>query len=413
MGQEGGKQRQYDYLPLTLSIETKGNRSTPLILRGTPLPTKRSQTFSTASDNQKSVEIKVLWGESPVANKNICIGSYTLKDIPEALKAVPQISVTYEVDKYCNVKIEAIEAKSDKKIETTLIENGTTLTDDLILRVLKEAEENREEDDARLVVADAELRVREDQEKDSVTVITRELEALLGDLGIALMEGNKEKIIQKRKALEAKLKQRQQSISPFEFGDLGSIFDSVFQPASKWQPRRRPIISQAKSEPKESKKADSPLVVQESHITLIQDFLRNIDPMLELKRVGAWEAVDSDRPDGCAQAAHSMREVLRQLLDKLAPTEEVKKAPWYEKPQSGSPVTRAMRIRFSIEKSGLVSESSLSLTNDLAAAVGSMYDKLSEESHSNKKVAISSTRMYLHACEAVIGLITIQMHNSY
>ena len=123
---------QFDFLPLTVSIETLGGVSTPLILRGTPLPAKRSQTFSTAADNQPSVEIKVLLGERLLANKNIEIGACMLKDIPPASRGQPQISVTFEVDRFCNVKVEAVELKSGGKIEATLKEKGTSLTNDLI-----------------------------------------------------------------------------------------------------------------------------------------------------------------------------------------------------------------------------------------------------------------------------------------
>ena len=74
---EQEKPKQFEFLPLTLSIETLGGLSTPLVKRGTPLPAIRSQTFSTATDNQPSVEIKVLLGERPLANKNLVLGKHT------------------------------------------------------------------------------------------------------------------------------------------------------------------------------------------------------------------------------------------------------------------------------------------------------------------------------------------------
>ena len=86
MEPKDNNQLQFDFLPLTVSIEPLGGISTPLILRGTPLPAKRSQTFSTAVDNQKSVEIKVLLGERPLANKNMPVSSCMLKNIPPAPK---------------------------------------------------------------------------------------------------------------------------------------------------------------------------------------------------------------------------------------------------------------------------------------------------------------------------------------
>jgi molecular chaperone DnaK len=157
-------QLQFDFLPLAVSIETLGGIATPLVLRGTPLPA--NQTFSTASDNQKSVEVKVLLGERLLANKNITIGSCLLGDIPPAPKGQPQICVTFEVDRFCNVKVEALEVKSGKKIEATLNKTGVGLTRDMIQQLLREAEEHREEDKARSVIASAELQVRRAQEQN-------------------------------------------------------------------------------------------------------------------------------------------------------------------------------------------------------------------------------------------------------
>lgn len=407
MESKGNKQPQLDFLPLTLSITTLGGMSTSLIRRGTPLPVKRSQVFSTAMDNQKSVQIKVLLGERPLADKNKPILSCVLEDIPAAPRGMPQIRVTVEVDRFCNVKVEAIEKTEGKKIETTLEKSSVNLTNGLIQQLLNEAEENREEDDARSVIASAELRIRKDQEQNSVTATTRNIEKLIANIGIALMESNKAQISSRTKQLETLLAESQETYSPF--GGLGSLFDSFFAPKQlKKQTERRQTPADSKT--MKSERMNSVPVVQTSNTSLIQSFLETVDPELELKRAGAWEAVGSNRPDGCVQASHSMREVLRQFLAKLAPTEEVVKASWYRKPEDGAPVTRAMRIRYVLAGSDVVSESTLSLTNDLAAAVHSMYAKLSAESHGSKGATIPATRIYLNACEAVIGLIAIQRH---
>ena len=104
-----------------------------------------------------------------------------------------------------------------------------------------------------------------------------------------------------------------------------------------------------------------------------------------------------------------MREVLRQLLDKLAPVSQIQASPWYQKPKEGPPVTRAMRIRYTLAgPSPLPSESTLTFINGMAAAIDAMYAKLSAETHSGKKPKISTTRMYLNACEALIGLIATE-----
>jgi len=395
---------QFDFLPLTVSIETLGGLSTLLILRGTPLPAKRKQTFSTASDNQPSVEIKVLLGERLLANKNMTVGSCLLEGIPPAPKGVPQIRVTFEVDRFCNVKVEAVETKSGGKIEATLKKTGISLTNDLIQQLLREAQENCEEDKVRSVIASAELRIRKDQEQNSVTATTQKIEKLLADIGIDLMEGNELSIGAKTKELEKLL-----ADTSFEYGGFGNIFDAFFQTKpTKKVAQHRPTATRPDSKTMKSERTNSLSTVVTHPTTLVQSFLENIDPELELKRAGAWEAIESNR-DGRAQASHSMREVLRQLLDKLAPAEEVLKATWYKKPESGTAVTRSMRIHYALAgMSDVPSESTLSLINDLAAAVDSMYAKLSSESHNDKKVTVTVTKMYLTACEAVIGLIASQ-----
>jgi hypothetical protein len=403
------KQQQYDYSPLTLSIETLGGISTSLVPRGTPLPVQRSRIFSTATDNQKSVEIKVFWGERPIANKNFLIGSFLLKDIPEASKGTPQIRVTFEIDKFCHIKAKAAELKSGKEIEAILEASSTILTNALIAKALKQAADNNLEDSALSMIAEAELAIRKDQEQNYTTAATTKIETLIGELGIALAEKNELTIAIKSKELEKALSARKQATSLSAFGglgDLGDVFGSIFGPPSGLQRGQRATSRRSSSRTNESKKvSESKPIVPTGTLALIQGYLEIVDPILEQKRSGAWEALESSRPDGCAQATHSMREVLRQLLNKLAPEQQVKKAPWYEKPNSGASVTRAMRIRYIISGSVVESESSLSLINDLAQAVDSMYSKLSAESHSNREAEITATQMYLNACEAVIELI--------
>ena len=108
---------EYEYSPLTFSIETKGGISTPLIRRGTPLPSKRNQIFSTAEDNQKSVEIHVLIGERPLAKYNVSFGRCLLSNIPPAKLGTPQIRVTFDVYKSCDISIETLETKSGVKVD--------------------------------------------------------------------------------------------------------------------------------------------------------------------------------------------------------------------------------------------------------------------------------------------------------
>ena len=145
---------------------------------------------------------------------------------------------------------------------------------------------------------------------------------------------------------------------------------------------------------------------QEYGRTIKEDFLTQLSPELERKRRGAWQTLEGSTSDRHAQAVASMREVLRCLLDMLAPDEQVRKARWYEKPKQGNPVTRAMRVRFAIAgDSTEVSKSTLEHIDVLAEAVEAMYAKLSAQEHGGKAGEDRITRAYLRACESVIELI--------
>jgi len=410
MDAKDSDQIEFDFLPLTLSIETLGGLSVPLVLRGTPLPTKRSQNFSTVNDDQKDVEIIVLLGERILAKNNMKIGSCSLKGIQDAPKGSPQVRVTLELNRSCDIKVEAVEVKSGNKIEAKFEKMGASLTSELIQQLLREAEENRIEDKARSVIALAEQRIRKDQESGALSATTKQIETLVAEIGLALMNANGVLLTEKTKALEELLAKPGIPYSPFGFGGYGDIFDAFFgakppQKIKQFQQTTTPASSKTMKG-----KAPNSLATVAAHTSpVIQSFLENLDLGLEQKRSGAWEAIESNGADSLSQASHSMRELLRQLLDKLAPTEYVLKAPWYNKPKEGSPVTRAMRIHYAIAGTSEVSsESTLSLINDLAAAVDSMYAKLSAESHSDKKAKVQPTKMYLFACEAVIGLIATE-----
>src|ERR1700759_4333457 len=101
-------QRRFEFLPLSLRLETLGGVATPLVLRGTPLPAKRSEVFSTAADDQVSVEVHLLMGESPLARNNISFGKFHLNDIPKASQGEPQITVEFSVEQTCSVTARAL-----------------------------------------------------------------------------------------------------------------------------------------------------------------------------------------------------------------------------------------------------------------------------------------------------------------
>lgn len=149
-----------DVTPLSLGIETMGGVFTKLIERNTTIPTSKSQIFSTAADNQTAVDIHVLQGERPMAADNKTLGRFQLTDIPPAPRGVPQIEVTFDIDKNGIVNVSAKDLGTGKQQNIT-IKSSSGLSDEEIERMIKEAEENAEADKRRK--EEAELRNEADQ----------------------------------------------------------------------------------------------------------------------------------------------------------------------------------------------------------------------------------------------------------
>ncbi|MCR5032308.1 MAG: molecular chaperone DnaK, partial [Lachnospiraceae bacterium] len=143
-----------DVTPLSLSIETMGGIATKLIERNTTIPTKKSQVFSTAADNQTAVDINVLQGERQFARDNKSLGQFRLDGIPPAMRGVPQIEVTFDIDANGIVNVSAKDLGTGKEQHIT-ITAGSNMSDDEIDRAVKEAAEYEAQDKKRKEAIDA------------------------------------------------------------------------------------------------------------------------------------------------------------------------------------------------------------------------------------------------------------------
>lgn len=162
-----------DVTPLSLGIETMGGVFTKLIDRNTTIPTTKSQVFSTAADNQPAVDVHVLQGERPMAADNKTLGRFQLTDIPAAPRGVPQIEVSFDIDKNGIVNVRAKDLGTQKE-QTITIKSSSGLSDEEIERMVKDAEANAEADKTRKEEVD--LRNDVDQLLFSVDKTLAELE---------------------------------------------------------------------------------------------------------------------------------------------------------------------------------------------------------------------------------------------
>ncbi|MDO4753936.1 MAG: molecular chaperone DnaK [Bacillota bacterium] len=182
-----------DVTPLSLGIETMGNVFTKLIERNTTIPTKKSQIFSTAADNQTAVDIKVLQGERQMAYDNIPLGEFRLDGIPPARRGVPQIEVTFDIDANGIVNVSAKDMGTGKSQHITLTAS-TNLSKDEIEKKVKEAEQYAEEDKKRRELI---------EEKNKADNMIYEIEKSLEELGDKVEEAQKSDIKAKIETLRA------------------------------------------------------------------------------------------------------------------------------------------------------------------------------------------------------------------
>lgn len=174
-----------DVTPLSLGIETMGGVFTKLIDKNTTIPTSKSQIFSTAADNQPAVDVHVLQGERPMAADNKTLGRFQLTDIPAAPRGVPQIQVTFDIDKNGIVNVSAKDMGTGKEQKIT-IKSSTGLSDEEIKRMQKEAEEHAEEDKKKKEEAD--LRNEVDQVIFSTNKTLEEVKGKLSNNDIKPVE---------------------------------------------------------------------------------------------------------------------------------------------------------------------------------------------------------------------------------
>ncbi|MBP7876014.1 molecular chaperone DnaK [Candidatus Woesebacteria bacterium] len=173
-----------DVTPLTLGLETLGGVRTPLIDRNTTIPTKKSQIFSTAADNQTQVEINVLQGEREMAADNRTLGRFVLDGIPPARRGTPQVEVTFDIDSNGILHVSALEKNTGKEQKIT-IQNSTNLSDDEVEKMKADAETHAEDDKRKKELVEA---------RNHAQSVSFEIESQLKEYGDKLDEKDKAEI---------------------------------------------------------------------------------------------------------------------------------------------------------------------------------------------------------------------------
>jgi molecular chaperone DnaK len=205
-----------DVTPLSLGIETLGGVMTALIPRNTTIPTKKSETFTTAADSQTSVEVHVLQGERPMARDNRTLGKFHLVGIPPAPRGVPQVEVTFDIDANGILNVSA-QDKATGKQQNITITSSSGLTKDEIDRMVKEAESNAAEDAKHK----QEIEVR--NQTDSLVYST---ERTLGEHGAKLPEAD-------RKAVEDALGEAKEALKTDDVERMQRAQEALTRAAQK------------------------------------------------------------------------------------------------------------------------------------------------------------------------------------
>jgi molecular chaperone DnaK len=210
-----------DVTPLSLGIETKGGVFTKLIERNTTIPSKKSEVFTTAEDNQPSVEVHVLQGESEMATFNKTLGKFQLVGIPPAPRGMPQIEVTFDIDANGIINVSARDQGTDNQ-QQIRIEGGSGLSEDEVKRMMSEAEAHRDEAHRLRELADArnnaeslayqvERTLKENREKLDESLAST-IEGRIMELRGVLESSDVNEIRQKTQALETEWQQAAQQL---------------------------------------------------------------------------------------------------------------------------------------------------------------------------------------------------------
>ena len=199
-----------DVTPLSLGIETKGSVMTKLIERNTTIPTRRTEVFTTAEDNQPSVEIHVLQGEREMANFNKTLGKFQLVDLPPAPRGIPQIEVTFDIDANGIVHVSAKDRATNKEQSMT-ITGQSSLSKDAIDQMVKDAEAHAEEDRQRREEADI---------RNSADTLVYHTEKLLKDQGDKISD-------EERATVESKLAELTTAIAGSDLEPIKTATESL------------------------------------------------------------------------------------------------------------------------------------------------------------------------------------------
>ena len=237
-----------DVTPLTLGLETLGGVATPIIDRNTTIPTKKSQVFSTAADNQTQVEINIVQGERPMATDNKSLGRFILDGIPPAPRGVPQVEVTFDIDTSGILSVTAKD-KATGKEQAIKITGSTGLNKEEVERMTKEAEANAEEDKKKKDLIDA---------KNSADALIFTAEKSLKDAGDKVKEDVKKDIEEKITALKDVLNKDSKEDIEAKTQELSDALQKVGQEMyGQKEPQEGAPAEEATTEEKTEEKSDS------------------------------------------------------------------------------------------------------------------------------------------------------------